>query len=115
MHGLKLAGMVLLMPLAGCGPLSRGPHADAKAIIGERCGSCHTVPGVLNANGNVGPPLAGIGKRQVIAGYFPNSRENLIRWITYPQSMLPRNAMPNTGLSRRQAEQVADYLYTLDK
>ncbi len=101
-----------LLPLGACGS---DPHADAKAIIGKRCGSCHMVPGVLNANGKVGPPLAGIAQRQVIAGYFPNNRENMIHWITRPQSMLPRNAMPDTGLSQAQAEQVADYLYTLDK
>jgi cytochrome c2 len=103
-----------LMALGACG-LDPDPHADAKALIGARCGSCHSVPGVLNADGRVGPPLAGIARRQVIAGYFPNSRETMVRWIMAPQSMLPRNAMPNTGLTRDQAEKVADYLYTLDK
>lgn len=73
------------------------------------------VPGVREARGRVGPSLAGIARRQVIAGYFPNSRENLVRWISHPQAMLPRNAMPDTGLTPHQANVVADYLYTLDE
>jgi len=68
------------------------------------------VPG---ANGNVGPPLTGIGSRQVIAGYFTNNRQNMVRWITHSQSMLPNNAMPDTNLTPDQANEVAQYLSTL--
>jgi cytochrome c1 len=65
--------------------------------------------------GRVGPSLAGFGRRQVIAGYFANSRPNLIRWVARSQAMLPGNAMPNSGLTPAQAAKVADYLYTLDE
>lgn len=105
---------ILCIGLAACG----GKHerfADAKAILSSRCGACHQVPGVLGAAGNVGPSLAGIARRQVLAGYFPNNRSNLIYWITRAQEMKPGNAMPNTGLSSAQASEVADYLYTLDR
>ena len=108
--------IVLSFLLGGCGaahPPDR--FTNAKSLIATNCGSCHTVPGVGGANGNVGPPLVGIGKRQVIAGYFPNNRQNMLRWITHAQSMLPNNAMPDTGLTPEQANRVADYLYTLDK
>ena len=88
---------------------------DAKALIATHCGSCHTVPGGGGANGNVGPPLNGIARRQVVAGYFPNNRRNMVRWISDAQSMLPNNAMPDTDLTPQQANRVADYLYTLDK
>ena len=99
--------------LAGCS----GPNrtTDAKSIIATSCGSCHIVPGVPGANGNVGPPLIGIAKRQVIAGYFPNTRPNMERWITHAQDMLPNNAMPDTNLTAQQAKTATDYLYTLDK
>lgn len=99
--------------LAGCS--AGGGHAEAKQLIQARCGSCHRVPGVRGAVGNVGPSLAGMGKRQVIAGHFPNDRRNLIRWILHSQEMLPGNAMPDSGLTPEQAGEVADYLYTLDK
>lgn len=105
-----------LLPLSACGGVQPADRfSDGKSIIASRCGSCHVVPGVGGANGLVGPPLNGIAKRQVLAGYFPNSRQNLLRWITHAQSMLPGNAMPDTGLTADQANRVADYLYTLDK
>lgn len=109
---------VILLPaflLAACSQQGGGPHAEARQIIAARCGMCHQVPGVPAAMGRVGPPLAGIARRQVIAGQFPNSRENMLRWITHPQQMKPGTVMPETGLSADQAGKVADYLYTLDK
>jgi cytochrome c1 len=36
-------------------------------------------------------------------------------WISRPQSLLPGDAMPDTGLTPEQAAAVADYLYTLDR
>lgn len=111
-HLIVLAAAIYL---AACGSANRDRFTDAKGIIATQCGSCHMVPGVGGANGMVGPPLRGIAKRQVIAGYFPNSRQNMLRWITHSQSMLPGNAMPDTNLSAEQANRVADYLYTLDK
>lgn len=112
-----MRALILLVPLAlaACSGGGKAPHAEAKQIIAARCGMCHKVPGVPAAMGNVGPSLAGIGTRQVIAGRFPNSRENLLRWITHAQQMKPGTVMPDTGLTPDQAGKVADYLYTLDK
>lgn len=107
--------MLLGLALLGGCAASNDRFADAKGIIAERCAACHVVPGVRTATGHVGPSLTGIGRRQVLAGHLSNSRENMIRWISEPQSILPGDAMPNTGLTRAQAERVADYLYTLDK
>lgn len=73
------------------------------------------VPGVKLARGRVGPSLAGIAHRQIIAGFFQNKPDTMIAWLRDPQKMLPGNAMPDTGLSTRQARLVADYLYTLDR
>ena len=56
-----------------------------------------------------------IGRQQIIAGHFPNSRPALTAWISRPQSLLPGDAMPDTGLTPEQAGAVADYLYTLDR
>lgn len=106
---------LLAIALGGCQGVAPDRFAEAKTIIQSGCGSCHTVPGVHGAEGKVGPSLAGVGRRQVIAGYFPNTRQTMIRWISRSQDMLPGNAMPNSGLSPQQASQVADYLYTLEK
>jgi cytochrome c1 len=103
--------VILAAAMAACSGPNR--ETDAKSIIATNCASCHVVPGVPGANGNVGPPLAGIGNRQVIAGYFANNRQNMVRWITHAQSMLPNNAMPDTNLTPDQADEVAQYLSTL--
>lgn len=90
-------------------------QTETTRLIADRCGACHIVPGVAGANGRVGPSLAGIGRQQIIAGHFPNSRPALTAWISRPQSLLPGDAMPDTGLTPEQAAAVADYLYTLDR
>ncbi|MDB5720108.1 MAG: cytochrome c class [Alphaproteobacteria bacterium] len=109
---MRRLSLLLLIGLAGCGQ-HRG-HAEARALIAERCAACHVVPGVAGANGRVGPSLAGIAGQQIIAGHFVNNRINLARWVAHPQKSLPGNAMPDTGLTDRQALAIADYLATLD-
>jgi cytochrome c1 len=108
-----MRNLILLLPAALAGCTGPNRETDAKSIIATSCASCHTVPGVPGANGNVGPPLAGIGSRQVIAGYFTNNRQNMVRWITHSQAMLPNNAMPDTNLTPNEANEVAEYLSTL--
>jgi cytochrome c1 len=53
-------------------------------------------------------------RRTYIAGELPNKPENLVRWVTSPQSVEPHTAMPNLGLTTQQARDVAAYLYTLE-
>jgi len=77
------------------------------------CPACHAIPGVKNANGNVGPPLARIGERTYIAGMLRNTPPNLVRWIREPQAVIPGNAMPDMGVSEADARDIAAYLYTL--
>jgi cytochrome c len=82
-------------------------------IYSYGCGSCHVIPGVAEAKGTVGPPLQGFAGRIYIAGSLANTPENLFRWITKPQQVVPRSAMPDVGVSERQAHDIAAYLYTL--
>ena len=107
--------------LAGCGAQERGPVrpriGDAAHgaiwISREGCGSCHQIPGVMHADGLVGPPLVHFSKRTIVAGYLPNTPANLAHWIQDPQGVAPGNAMPNGGLDTQQARDIAAYLYTL--
>ena len=82
-------------------------------IESKGCGSCHTIPGIRNAKGMVGPPLLFFSRRTMIAGELPNSPENLVRWLKNPPSVEPGTAMPDLGLTDQQANDVAAYLYTL--
>jgi cytochrome c2 len=77
------------------------------------CSACHTIPGVPGADGEVGPPLAGIASRMYIAGVLVNSPDNLIRWIQDPPAVAPRTAMPDVGVTDADARDIAAYLYTL--
>ncbi|MGB7495007.1 MAG: c-type cytochrome [Candidatus Acidiferrum sp.] len=82
-------------------------------IVEKNCGSCHTIPGIYGAQGVVGPPLFFFSRRTFIAGELPNTPDNLVRWIRFPQSVNPNTAMPTLGLSEDQARDVVAYLYTL--
>ena len=82
-------------------------------IYSYGCGSCHTIPGVAEAKGTVGPPLQALASRIYIAGSLVNTPENLFRWVAKPQEINPGTAMPDLGVTDRQARDIAAYLYTL--
>jgi mono/diheme cytochrome c family protein len=77
------------------------------------CVSCHTIPGVTGPAARVGPPLAGIGSRKMLAGVLPNSPANLARWLRAPHAYSPLGAMPQLGVTERDAQDMAAYLATL--
>jgi cytochrome c len=76
------------------------------------CGGCHVIPGVPGARGRVGPPLGNVAVRMFVGG-SENKPENLIAWIQDPQRVDSATAMPKTGVTERQARDIAAYLYTL--
>jgi cytochrome c2 len=89
------------------------PGRGAVLLVREACGACHVIPGIQEADGEVGPPLTGMARRTIIAGVLPNTPENMARWIRDPQRVVPGNAMPDVGLSEPQARDMAAYLATL--
>lgn len=105
--------------VAGCGgptdgAVAGGNPAQGAALIARLgCGSCHVIPGIAGADGLVGPPLAKIGVRTIIAGLLPNTPENLEAWIENPQAVVPGNAMPNMEVNKDEAKDIVAYLYTL--
>lgn len=88
-------------------------HRGQKIMTEYRCGSCHEIPGIRNADGVFGPPLNAMACRSYIAGQIPNTPQNLTNWVKSPQSMKPKTAMPELGLSDQQARDVTAYLETL--
>ena len=122
---LAFVGAVGVVALVNaCGGASEADAREAAALTGGDpsradlmrkygCQSCHTVPGVVGANGLVGPPLAGIASRSYIAGVLPNASDNLLAWIRDPKSVDPKTAMPNVGVTPSDARHIAAYLYTL--
>jgi cytochrome c2 len=89
-----------------------GDPARAPELIRRYgCAGCHTIPGISGADGQVGPPLAGLRQRVFVAGVAGNSADHLIEWIVAPQKFSPTSAMPATGISQAEARDIAAYLY----
>ena len=85
-----------------------------KRAIGQYgCVTCHHIPGIVGPNAPVGPPLASIGSRRVLGGVLANTPENMVRWLLDPQAFAGSTAMPDLGLSERDARDIAAYLGTL--
>jgi putative membrane protein len=89
------------------------PLRGRNLIFAYGCHTCHTIPGVGGATGNVGPPLTAVGRRSYLAGRIQNTPENMVRWIHNPKSVDEQTAMPVTGISESDARHVASFLYTL--
>ncbi len=89
------------------------PDRGSAAIFRYGCGSCHTIAGITNARGLVGPPLSTLRDRIYVAGMLPNTTTNLTHWIEDPKSVNAKTAMPKLGVTDRDAVDIAAYLYSI--
>jgi cytochrome c2 len=104
--------------LSGCSadqaPALGGDPESGRLLLRQfACGSCHSIPGVANARGRVGPPLERVAERVYLAGVLPNTPENMLRFIRDPAGFAPRTAMPDMGVTPEHARDMVAYLYTL--
>ena len=117
---LTAAGLALaLFPAWGCGRGADDIAKQAAAMTGGEpsrapdvirrygCATCHSIPGISEARGQVGPSLEGIGSRAYLAGKLPNKPENLIKWIREPQEVSPGTAMPQLGVTEQDGKDIA--------
>src|SRR3569623_171741 len=88
------------------------PLRGEAMFIQYGCGSCHALKNVRNAVGSVGPPLAGIAVRTIIAGHLANKPENMEKWIRDPQQVSPGTAMPDLHVGEADARDITAFLYT---
>jgi cytochrome c len=117
MRARAAAWIVLALALISCnGPPSRQQHDDAQALQGREllaryhCGSCHVIPGVPGARGQLAASLQTYGRRSYIAGRIANEPAALARWILDPASVVPGTLMPNMGVPPDDARAMALYL-----
>jgi cytochrome c len=86
-----------------------------RALLAQyQCGSCHAIPGVASAGGEVAQPLKHWGRRSYIAGRLPNRADMLAQWIAAPQSLVPGTLMPSMGVAPTDAQAMAAYLLSLE-
>ncbi len=78
------------------------------------CIACHTIAGVPQARGTVGPNLTHVGSRATLAGAtLPNTAEWLRRWIADAPSLKPGSLMPAMPLPEDQLAALVAYLQSL--
>ena len=78
------------------------------------CIACHTITGVPQARGTVGPNLTHVGSRTTVAGaMLPNTEEWLRRWITNAPYLKPGSLMPAMPLPDDQVGALIAYLQSL--
>lgn len=110
--------------LGACGETEVRPHApeDSAAVARGRqaavdlgCGACHTMPGIGWPQGRAGPSLDGFAARAMIAGRLPSRPDVLAAYLRDPQALVPGTAMPAVPMTQGQADDMAAWLYTLDR
>lgn len=117
----NLTAAALAVLLAACGGDDAAPRSHfagdperGRLLLRQYgCASCHNIPGVATAGGNVGPPLAGVARRVYLGGVLPNTPENMSRWIRAPRQFDPLTAMPDMQVPEAEAQHMVAYLYGL--
>jgi mono/diheme cytochrome c family protein len=94
---------------AAAGDAARGKQA----LTQYGCHGCHRIDGIVGSDVHVGPPLHGFARRTTLPGARPQTQTQLVQWLRAPQSMHPNTAMPDLGISERDARDIAAYLGTL--
>jgi len=103
--------------LAACSDHSSAVKAPGDPARGRQvlqqygCGACHEIPGVPDAIGLFGPPLARVHERAYLAGMVPNTPDNMARWIITPPAIKPGTLMPDLHVSQADARDMVAYLY----
>ncbi len=120
-----LVGCTLALMLSACvtkdlnklaAEKTGGGNAEAGKLAMTRygCNACHNIPAVESSRATGGPSLAHWTTRQLIAKRWPNTPENLMKWIEDPHSLVDTTYMPNMGVQPKDARDIAAYLYTLE-
>jgi mono/diheme cytochrome c family protein len=92
-------------------PLPAPDPARGKLAIHQyACATCHEIAGIAGATAMVGPPLTRMAERGLLSGTIPNTPANLARWLREPQRVHRDSAMPDLGVTERDARDIAAYL-----
>src|SRR3546814_18232128 len=81
-------------PLADKLSIARGAAAARR----PGCGACHAIPGIDWPKGRVGPPLAGLVDRALVAGRFPKHLPLPPDFLRAAPYLVPGRGMPAAPL-----------------
>ena len=88
------------------------PQRGRVLVTAYGCPACHLISR-SGPQGLTGPPLTTVGARSFIAGRFPNEPIDMEQWLQHPQQLKPGTLMPDLGVTKRDARDIASYLATL--
>jgi cytochrome c oxidase subunit 2 len=97
-------------------PVAKGSLVErGRDLFGRSaCIACHTIEGIPQARGTVGPNLTHVGSRTTLAGaLFPNTADYLRRWIANAPSLKPGSLMPPMPLEGADLAALVAYLQSL--
>lgn len=96
------------------GTLAENNAENGRALfISKACSGCHTLQGIPEAQGKVGPELTHQASNPMIAGVLPNTEENLKKFLKNPSAVKPGALMPNQGLTDSEIDALVTFLRTL--
>ena len=79
-------------------------------FMSKTCRNCHAIRGTI-AQGDIAPDLTHLGSRAIIAGgVVTTSHDDLIKFVSDPQSIKPGCNMPDLGLSPAEVRYIVAYL-----
>lgn len=125
----KLAALILLtliMALSACdwfrdfnfergARLSGGdPQMGRKQLGMHSCVSCHVIPGVPKADGTKGPSLVHWYRRSTFLNTYPNTPENMEKWLAMPSHRKPGTSMPDLNVSQQESRDMTAYLFSIN-
>jgi len=99
-HGAKLTG--------------GNPERGRMKLVQHSCISCHIIPGVPKAEGTTAASLAHWSWRGKLLNTYPNTPENLEKWLESPSHLKPGTSMPDMNVSPQDSRDMAAYLYSIN-
>lgn len=90
------------------------PELGRKKLAQYSCISCHVIPGVPKGEGKSAPSLANWSGRQTFLNTFPNTPENLEKWLESPSHRKPNTTMPNLNIGPKDSRDIAAYLFSIN-
>ncbi|MGA2422564.1 MAG: c-type cytochrome [Terriglobales bacterium] len=90
------------------------PELGRTKLAMHSCVSCHVIPGVPRGEGNSAPSLAHWSRRRTFLNTYPNTPENLEKWLEKPSHRKPGTAMPDMNLSPQDSRDMTAYLFSIN-
>ncbi len=90
-----------------------GDENGRALFISMACTGCHTIQGMPEAQGKVGPELTHQASNSLIVDVLPNTEENLKKYLKDPAGVKPGALMPNQYMTDSEIDALVAFLRTL--